>query len=269
MDSTPIVDYVPEDEWPTVSTMLEGFGEQTLGASSSLAGTSIVLLDENGSSTEYIFETATTLRWRSDAAHGATTGTATYKAIEAREGIFIVDFVVGDGVDARNTTFVYNATTGVATSGFSTFVKGEDKVRGNTDFIHATTPESTNAPAHPRSSELVGKRIYYRYSDTEAYEHIYLTPGAFTWHCIRGGEQGLADTERCMTFDVADDLYLFFWTEKVMTVEAVLLVDLREKRSIGRMFGWDDSSQEPVVLPFNSRLSILNTTNYPSDHNKH
>lgn len=266
MASTPIVDYVPEDEWPAVSTMLEVFGEHTLVASPSLAGSSIVLLDENDSTTEYMFQTATTLHWKSDAAQGATTGTATYKAIEAREGIFIVDFVVGDGIEARNTTFVHNTTTGVTTSGFSTFVTGEDKVRGKRI---SSMPPHPNAPAHPRSSELVGRRIYYRYSDSEAYEHIYLTPGAFTWHCVRGGEQGMADTERCMTFDVAEDLYLFFWTEKVMTVEAVLLVDLREKRSIGRMFGWEDSSHEPVVLPFNSRLSILNTTTYPHDHNKH
>ena len=72
-----------------------------------------------------------------------------------------------------------------------------------------------------------------------------------------------------MTWDVAEDLYIFFWTEKVMTVEAVLLVDLREQRSIGRMFGWDDPAAEPVILPFNSRLSVLNTTHYPQDTHKH
>lgn len=143
----------------------------------------------------------------------------------------------------------------------------DGRTRSTTEFIHSNTGGS-NA-VHRRSSGLAGQRIFYRYSDVETYEHIYLNPGTFTWHCIRGGEAGLADTDRCMTFDVADDLYLFFWTEKVMTVEAVLLVDLREQRSIGRMFGWDDPADEPVILPFNSRLSVLNTTKYPQDHHKH
>jgi hypothetical protein len=54
-----------------------------------------------------------------------------------------------------------------------------------------------------------------------------------------------------------------------MAVEAVLLVDLREQRSIGRMFCWDHKLDEPIVIPFNSRLSVLNDTTYPHDFNKH
>ncbi|VVQ35487.1 hypothetical protein PS943_04370 [Pseudomonas fluorescens] len=103
---------------------------------------------------------------------------------------------------------------------------------------------------------MVGKRIFYRYSDIETYEHIYLNLGSFTWHCLRGGEVGLADTDRCMTWKVAENLYIFFWTEKVMNVKAVLLIDLQE-RSIGRMFGWDDTLKSTLVLPFNSRLSVM------------
>ena len=53
-----------------------------------------------------------------------------------------------------------------------------------------------------------------------------------------------------------------------MTVEAVLLVDLKHQRSIGRMFGWDDTLATTLVLPFDSRLSVLNTTVYPEDHTK-
>lgn len=34
-------DYVPVREWPSVSTMLDGFGDQTLPASPALTGTSV------------------------------------------------------------------------------------------------------------------------------------------------------------------------------------------------------------------------------------
>ncbi|WP_066289656.1 MoaF C-terminal domain-containing protein [Arthrobacter sp. B6] len=267
MTSADIQDYIPEDQWPPVSTMLEGFGDQTLPASPALAGTSLSLLDEDGSKAEYIFDNESSLTWTLSRDGDKTGGTADYKAIEARPGIFIIDFIRGEGSATENVTIIADRNTGATTTGVSRFVTVDGRTRSTTDFSQANTEGSS--VRHQRSTALVGKRIYYRYSDVETYEHIYLNPGTFTWNCIRGGEAGLADTDRCMTWEVAEDLFIFFWTEKVMCVEAVLLVDLREQRSIGRMFGWDDPAAEPVVLPFNSRLSVLNTTEYPQDFHKH
>lgn len=267
MTTTELQDYVPEEEWPPVSTMLDGFGDQTLPASPALAATTISLQAADGTPIEYSFLTPSALTW----AEGAAGGTAAYKAIEARPGIFIIDFVRGQddgkGADAENVTIILDQTTGALTTAVSRFATLDGKVRGTTDFTHSNA--SGRAAVHQRSADLVGKRIFYRYSDVESYEHIYLNQGTFTWHCVRGGEAGLADTDRCMTWAVAEDLYIFFWTEQVMTVEAVLLIDLREQRSIGRMFGWDNPAAEPVTLPFNSRLSVLNTTSYPTDTHKH
>lgn len=268
MTSTEIQDYIPEDQWPPVSAMLDGFGEQTLPASPALSGTTLRLPAEDGSTAEYTFNNASSLTWTIFESDGERSSrTASYKAIEARPGIFIIDFVWGEGFDAENVTIVLDRNTGAVTTAVSSFITRDGKTRSTTEFSYANTEGSTTQ--HQRSSGLVGKRIYYRYSDIETYEHIYLNPGTFTWNCVRGGEAGLADTDRCMTWDVAEDLYIFFWTEKVMTVEAVLLVDLREQRSIGRMFGWDDPAAEPVILPFNSRLSVLNDTEYPQDTRKH
>ncbi|MCD1145363.1 molybdenum cofactor biosynthesis F family protein [Kocuria sp. LUK] len=261
-------DYVPVDEWPSVSTMLDGFGDQTLPASPALAGSSLALHGEDGRVFTLAFHDATSLTWTTSAGGSDDRVEATYKAIEARPGIFIVDVTDGAGRQMRDITVVLNRNTGAATVAVSALHEQDGAVKGSTEFTHARL-EGTEAAHHRRSAGLVGKRIYYRYSDVEAYEHIYLTPGTFVWHCLRGGEKGLADVDRTLAFEVAEDLYLFFWTERVMTVESVLLVDLREQRSIGRMFGWDDTTDEPLVLPFNSRLTVMNTTEYPQDHHKH
>ncbi|NQD87215.1 hypothetical protein HP499_05255 [Paenarthrobacter sp. CM16] len=289
MTTTELQDYVPEEEWPPVSTMLDGFGDQTLPASPALASTKIALEAADGTAIEYSFLTASQLTWT----EGTASGTADYKAIEARPEIFIIDFVRGQGprggdgggrgsarggdggaqdggaqdTNAENVTIILDRSTDAVSTAVSRFVTVDGQVRGTTDFTHSNA--GGQPTVHQRTSDLVGKRIFYRYSDVESYEHIYLNQGTFTWHCVRGGEAGLADTDRCMTWAVAEDLYIFFWTEQVMTVEAVLLIDLREQRSIGRMFGWDNPSAQPVCLPFNSRLSVLNSTAYPQDTHKH
>lgn len=228
-------DFVPETEWPSVSVMLDGFGQQTLPASDALVGTSLRIKDDQGVSCEYVFLDAAALEWTS----GDTRGSSPYKAIEARPGIFIIDFVRGEDLQAENVTIILDRNTGAVTTGISRLVDVNGKVRATTGFSHENLD---GGAAHERSDALVGKRIFYRYSDVETYEHIYLNRGTFTWHCLRGGEAGLADTDRCATWQVADDLFIFFWTEKVMTVEAVLLVDLKHQRSIGRMFGWTTRS---------------------------
>lgn len=259
-------DFVPEDQWPSVSVMLDGFGQQTLPASAALSGTTLRVVDDLGQSVEYVFQDQNSLTWSADKAERHQSGSAPYKAIEARPGIFIIDFVRGSKLTSENVTIILDQNTGAVTTGVSRLVEVDGKVRGTTDFSYANV--TGGDVKHARTDDLVGKRIFYRYSDIETYEHIYLNLGTFTWHCLRGGEVGLADTDHCKTWKVADDLYIFFWTEKVMTVEAVLLVDLREQRSIGRMFGWDDKLNTELVLPFNSRLSVLNTTVYPDDLSK-
>ena len=267
MTATDIQDFVPENGWPSVSTMLDGFENQPLPASAALTGKVLQLPGDGAQPTAYTFHDAHSLTWSGAEGGRDQAGAARYKAIEARPGIFIIDFVTGEDHRAENVTIIFDSNTGAATTAVSSFINEGRKVRSTTKFSQGNVAES--AALHTRSTALVGKRIYYRYSDVETYEHIYLNAGTFTWHCLRGGEAGLADTDRCMTFDVGDGLYLFFWTEKVMTVEAVLLIDLQEQRSIGRMFGWDEPAAEPVILPFNSRLTVLNTTEYPRDNHKH
>ena len=89
------------------------------------------------------------------------------------------------------------------------------------------------------TDELVGKRVQYVYSRTEAYEHIYLNENLYTWQCLRGSEKGLADTDRCHYRKIGDEFYLFVWREKVIPTLGVVLVDWRLKRSNGKLFGYE------------------------------
>jgi hypothetical protein len=119
--------------------------------------------------------------------------------------------------------------------------------------------------AHPHrpTDDLVGKRVQYVYSQTEVYEHIYLNQHLYTWQCLRGAEQGLADTDRCHHRLIADDLYLFVWREKVIPTLGVVLVDLSAMRSNGMLFGYEgDDFGALSTTPISSRATLLNVTTY-------
>jgi hypothetical protein len=121
-----------------------------------------------------------------------------------------------------------------------------------------------NAPI-TQSSALVGKHLLYRYSSDDWYEHVYLNKETFTWHSVNGAEKGLADTEKCAYFDVADGLTILFWTETIMPVESIVVVDLKEMRSTGRFLCWDPKLKKVVHLTFGSLATFLNETEYPKE----
>jgi hypothetical protein len=100
------------------------------------------------------------------------------------------------------------------------------------------TALTTTTSRHEETSELVGKRVEYTYSLTERYEHIYLGPRLYTWHCLSGSEKGLADTDRCHYRKIAEGLYLFVWREKIVPTLGVVLVDLAQLRTTGQVLGY-------------------------------
>jgi hypothetical protein len=257
--------FVPVDHWPDLSAMVESFGERVLPPTQALAGRTVTLRFDNGWVIDHEFLDAGQLRWTILDGDGAgQTAKETYTAIEARPGIFIIDFLKNRETAPEDATIVLDIASEQATMAISNLVDRDGETRTATTFSHATIGDAARAP-HALSSGLVGKRMYYRYSERDHYEHVYLNRGTFTWHCIRGAEQGLADTEPTRTYEIAEDLYLFFWTETIMPVEAVLLIDLRHMRSVGRMFGWDPAPNQLVHLPFSSRATLLNATTYPDE----
>jgi hypothetical protein len=259
------LDYVPPDEWPDVTVMLDGFGDPKLDASSDLEGRTFDVVFENGWTIAHTFADAR-ITWTITAGEGTgESGTHEYRAVEVRPGIYFIDFVKGDGAHAGDVSMVIDVGDGRVTVADSSFVDRGGAVRMRTEILSGRVAGTGEIEPRQRTSALVGKRIYYRYSPTEHYEHIYLNAGTIAWQCVRGGEQGLADVERIQVFELAEGVVMLHWTETVMPVESFLVVDLVNERSIGRMFCWDGPTLSPVHLPFDSRLTVLNETVYPED----
>lgn len=94
-------------------------------------------------------------------------------------------------------------------------------VPGRIDGIEASGP----APAP--TSALLGRRVLWVYSTEHAYEHVYLTPTWYSWHCLAGPERGLADTDENTAYEVRPGIYVFAWREKVIPCASVTIADHR------------------------------------------
>ncbi|MFV0434602.1 MAG: MoaF C-terminal domain-containing protein [Leucobacter sp.] len=255
--------YVPVDEWPELTRMVEGFGDPSLPPSS-LDGRDLSIRFENGWTISHAFADGQ-ITWTIVEGDGlGETGTHPYRAVEVRPEIFFVDFVKGEGTHSSNVSMLIDLRDGRVTVAESSFVDRDGAMRMATVFLHGRIGEGDIEP-RSASSELVGKRIYYRYSPTEHYEHVYLNAGTFVWHCVRGGEVGLADADPIRVFAVDDDLVLLHWSETVMPVESIVAIDLRQKRSIGRMFCWDGPTLAPLRIPFDSEFTVLDSAEYPQN----
>lgn len=262
MTSERIEEFVPETEWPSTATMLQGFGEPGLPASGDLVGRTLDVLYDSAPRTTYEFLTSDEIAV--DEAEQERR-IVQYRAVEARPGIFYLDLLDGAMTATVNDSLILDLSDGRVTRARSRFVDLDGKVRTTTDFFSGRVAGTGPIEPRLRTSELVGLRIFYRYSATEAYEHIYLDAGTFVWHCVRGGEAGLADVDRAEAWELGDGLYVLYWQESVMAVESFLIVDLQKERSIGRMFCWDAPTLGAVHIPFDSRFTILNKTTYPAD----
>lgn len=116
-----------------------------------------------------------------------------------------------------------------------------------------------------KSSDLVGKRVYWRYSESHQFEHIYIEPNRYCWHGITGPEAGMGGVEPCSTYKVGDNLYLFSWSDASVAFNGSVLVEVKgsEITSCGRLFGWERNEQKGWQLIIGAQGLLLNETTYP------
>ncbi len=252
--------FVPISKWPTLTEMADGFSEHLLPQSDKLSGRKFGLVLDDGSHIDHEFTDQDHLTW--NIVSGPHTGLGDevmYKSIEVRTDIFFVDFYKEKYQE--QVSIVLDVSSGQALIGVSGFKEVEGGRRTKTTFFNAHVQGSTSSVPYQVTEDLIGKHILYRYSKEDAYEHIYLNSGTFTWHCLGGAENGLADTEPCKMLKLSDELYLLFWTEKIMPVESIVVIDLKAMRSTGRFFCWDPKPKRLVRVLFGSHATLLAETN--------
>ncbi|WP_226193360.1 molybdenum cofactor biosynthesis F family protein [Burkholderia cepacia] len=255
--------FVPVDEWPTLEQMADGFAEHKYPRTSVLAGVREVFRFDNGWLIEHHFLDENTLSWKLLEGEGAgASGTHAYEAMEIRPGVVFVEFFK-DGFD-ESVTLVWKLESGNLFVAVSGFVDRNGEKRTATAYQTATVDGKPGDAPIRQSSSLVGKRVLYRYSSDDWYEHVYFGREVMAWHCVNGAEVGVADVEKCAYFDVAPDLYILFWTETIMPVESIVVIDLQRMRSTGRFFCWDPKPNRMVHLTFGSIATVLNDTAYPT-----
>lgn len=185
-----------------------------------------------------------------------------YEALAVRPGIVAVVCRPDDG--SHSAFAVLHLDRGQALVAWSQIVADPTvpaAAREQTEYLHATIDGAAAAP-FPVSDGLVGKRILYRYSDTHAFEQIYLNPHAYCWHGVEGPERWIGDVDPCITFALDDDLYLFSWSETVVPFNGSVVVDLRAMRSLGRFLGWDSELRSVEQIVVGARATLLNETSH-------
>lgn len=262
-----------------VGALADGFAPEAniLASVDALAGRTLTLGDASGVWRVYTFEPGA-LQWR-DAATGAS-GREPCRVTRLRDALYFVDYLES-AARATSVSLVIDLDNGVWTSvvgtlpteadtridAFTRVARGLPLTAVEAGFRHGTLGGHTQpGPLHVPTRALIGKRTMYRYSPTECYEHIYLNENFYAWQCLLGVERGLADVDRCHYFRIADELYLFVWREKVVPTLGVVLIDLAQRKTDGKIFGYQGGDFGTLSnFPIGAHAQVLNDTVHPLD----
>jgi hypothetical protein len=254
-------EFLPPEQWPALDALETGLDEHRLLPTDDLAGRGLSIHYDDGSVVHHVFDDPSSLTWEVVAGPDAGDGGAeTYEALRVAPDVYLVVFATSARPD-RAIALVADLGASIATTVVSTIVEEGGRKRVDETILHGGIGAATSQ-RHQPSADLVGKRVLYRYGANDAYEHIYLNEGRYTWHCLAGAEKGLADTEPTTTHRIADGVYLFTWRERVVPCDGVVVVNLNEQRSNGRIFGFDSDSGNPMHIGVGARAEILNVTEY-------
>lgn len=270
----------PEDSttWLQVGELAAGFGGNELEPTGDLAGRSCCATFEDDSELTLRFASASELAYRSTGslAEFLHEATVPYVATSLRSGILLVDFLP-PGTPPRSVSLVIDFARGVGTAVFGRLplaTEARQSLYTRASLREELTPVVTRierfalagSPSRPDgwhapTTDLVGRRMRYEYGPRDLYEHIYLNERYYTWMCLRGSEEGLADTDRCHYRRIDQDLYLFVWQEKIVPTLGVVLVDTAALRSTGKLFGYTGGDFSAVTnIQIGARATLVNIT---------
>lgn len=245
-------------EWIPVGALGDAFlpDNNCLVTVDELAGREVKLCFDNGWVIDHRFGANGELQWQMLAGESDSRGgNEHYTATRPRPGIYFVDFIKsGERATSVSLVLDFNRGTFVGVVGqlpveeeamtpfIQRIAQGKPLSSVQPTFVRGTLDRpvvEAELPAPTR--ELLGKRVEYTYSPHERYEHIYLNEQLYSWRCLAGSEKGLADTDACNYFKVADDLYLFVWWEKIVPTLGVVVLDFQAKKTSGKIMGYEQN----------------------------
>jgi hypothetical protein len=248
--------------------LMPGFDEYKPKPTEELSQKAITIyLNLNNWVIKYIFHDANFLTWEvlEGTQEKGTSDSENYESFSLAPGIFLIDFVKRSKPE-QCITMTLDLNAMKATVAITDIVREEgDQYLCQHDFVHAEIDKAgSNGDIipHERTTDLIGKRIMWTYSCIHKYEHIYLNDCLFTWHCLGGPEKGVADTNGCVCFRLAPDVYLFSWWEKLLPCRAVMIFNLKEMRSAGSFFGGNPETKQIVHCTVGAYGKLLNVTTY-------
>jgi len=272
--------------WISVGELAEAFSPRsnTPAPTEDLVGETVELHLESGQTVAHRFEAGCRLFWEITSGRRQT-GAAERAAEEncftakVREGIYFVDFIK-HLEQATTVTLILDLNAAITTvlvarlpdeseprwSLAERIVRGQELTAVSATFLRGSigSPFGRGTPRHEPTTDLVGRRVEYTYSPTERYEHIYLNEDFYTWHCLSGSEKGLADTDRCHCYKLADNLYFFVWREKIVPTLGAVVVDFDQMRTVGKIFGYREAGtvESPKLsnFPVGAHARLLNVT---------
>lgn len=75
--------------------------------------------------------------------------------------------------------------------------------------ILITAPHS-----HPKSTALVGKKVWYRYESGYIFEQHYVDEDTIVWAGVGGDLDGYKQEDNYHCFEIAPDIYFITWCEE-------------------------------------------------------
>lgn len=230
-------------------------------AIASLAGTTQVLHFPDRPPVSYSFD-AHAVRWTSEAVPNVAfpVGTGTYEAIEVRDGLLAaaIDHPEGN----TNTLMIFELAKKRVLAVETTMMAGTTSVAERSRILQAGIGQPIAEP-YEQTSELVGKRIHWHYSETHRFEHIYIEPELYVWHGIKGPEANMGAVEPTTVRKIADSTYLFTWSDRAIPFNGALVIDLTSApKSAGRLVGWDAERRAIRQVIVGATGVLVNETKY-------
>ena len=252
----------------------EGFNEYRLPLTGALAGKKFELLLEEDNTTLLIhFKTASQLEWGKG---NESPKVERYEAIAVRPDIFFVDWVYGED-SKQSMSLVLDLVAHEVTLLWSKLPNREEAQASLLERIkkynelsavkvrirHGGINSARVRKSHHRTKELIGKRLKHTYSSQHAFEHIYLNENMFCWQSLAGPDQGLADTEPCDYIKIGEELYLFSWRERLVPWVGIVVIDLLNNRTTGKVFYGDLINPDKITnYTVGAEVEFLNETKY-------